>query len=356
MAETKIEWTATEQPDGTRLPGYTFNHVIGCTKVAAGCRFCYAEAFSKRTGKAVWGPAGTRIKTSPSYWHQPLKWNAEARKAGARRAVFCASLADVFEDWPGNILSHERDKETGDNTVLWWRDDIGTCRAGQTTLGKLRGERLAKMSDLRAELFELIDQTPWLLWLVLTKRPENILSMLPDLNYYRVNLMFGTSIAEQKDADRNIEPLLEAKKYAAGVFLSCEPLVESVKLPSSCLPIIDWVIVGGESGHGARPMHPAWAQSLMRQCEGGIPFFFKQNGEYTSVKPGSEFWAKKSNALKWGTLDRSGKWFPATTPWNGVTGDESETGEVVLYQVGKKAAGNELFGKAYQELPRQMPV
>lgn len=106
MAETKIEWTHRTKPDGTQVPGYTFNPWIGCTKVHEGCAHCYAEGFSKRTGKAVWGPNGTRVKTSPDNWRKPLKWNAEAEKDGFRRAVFCASLADVFEDWQDRMRHH----------------------------------------------------------------------------------------------------------------------------------------------------------------------------------------------------------------------------------------------------------
>ena len=138
MAQTKIEWTATVLPDGTVLPGYTFNPWIGCIKVSEGCEHCYAEALNHRWGHDNWGPAKTtqRVRTSENYWKQPLKWNKEAEKSGIRRKVFCASLADVFED-------NEQVKE--------WR----------------------------LELFELIDNTPHLDWLLLTKRIENVNKMLP---------------------------------------------------------------------------------------------------------------------------------------------------------------------------------
>src|SRR5688500_6510911 len=93
-ANSKIEWT-----------DHTFNPWIGCAKVHEGCTRCYAEAFAKWTNKGKWGPSGTRITTSKSYWQQPLKWVREAAAVGVRRRVFCASLAGVFEDWRGPMMT-----------------------------------------------------------------------------------------------------------------------------------------------------------------------------------------------------------------------------------------------------------
>ena len=92
--DTAIGWT-----------DHTFNPWIGCAHVHAGCTNCYAEQFAKRTGKAKWGVNGTRIVTSQANWRTPLKWNREAQAAGRRARVFCASLADVFEDWPGVVMT-----------------------------------------------------------------------------------------------------------------------------------------------------------------------------------------------------------------------------------------------------------
>lgn len=280
---SKIEWT-----------DHTFNPWIGCTKVAAGCTHCYAEALAKRTGLATWGPAGTRTKTSEAYWRQPAKWNRDAAKAGRRARVFCASLADVFEDWDGPVLDHRGDEvfaPTGNITRI----------------------RPATLDDVRHALFALIDATPDLDWLLLTKRPENVRRLWPALAggcggspccTYRANVWLGTSVATQEDADANWPHLLACRDLAPVLFLSAEPLLGPMDLtryaelgtrndgenaPHSALRTprfpIDWLIAGGESGPGARPMHPDWARSIRDQCQaGGVPFFFKQ-GSATSDWP-----------------------------------------------------------------------
>lgn len=144
---TKIQWT-----------DHTFNPWIGCARVAPGCVNCYAEAdMDRRRGRVKWGPHGTRSRTSDDYWHEPAKWNKQAEASGIRQRVFCASLADVFEDWGIEpILDHR----------------------GEVIIGP-DGLRRITMTDLRRDLFALIDQTPWLDWLLLTKRPENIIKMWP---------------------------------------------------------------------------------------------------------------------------------------------------------------------------------
>jgi protein gp37 len=129
MAEnSNIEWTH-----------HTFNPWIGCTKVSDGCKNCYAEnLMDKRYGRVKWGPQGTRVRTSEANWKKPLKWNREAEAKGERHRVFCASLADVFEDKPDQ----------------------------------------PEMEQWRLELLELIIKTPYLDWLLLTKRPENVRGMV----------------------------------------------------------------------------------------------------------------------------------------------------------------------------------
>jgi protein gp37 len=253
MAQTTIEWTATYRQDGTVLPGFTFNPWIGCTRVSPGCQHCYAETMmDKRYGKVKWGPQGTRVRTSADYWTQPLKWNREAAAAGERRRVFCASLADVFEDKPDQ--NHQLNQ---------WRD----------------------------ELWWLIEKTPNLDWLLLTKRPEVVSDAIPtrwrELGW-PPNVWIGTSVENQEYADKRIPELL--KIPAAVRFLSVEPLLGPVDLYQMLwadmpgkprLNRIHWIIVGGESGHGARPMQPDWVRSIRDQCqEAGVPFFFKQWGEY----------------------------------------------------------------------------
>lgn len=316
MAEnSKIEWT-----------DHTFNPWMGCTKVSPACHNCYAESsMDHRLGKVVWGSHGTRIKTSPANWAKPLKWNRDYEmqldlydrhgtdEEPRRPRVFCASLADVFEDWPGNIRTHER-LEDNTNAVAWWRKDIGVCSAGQTTLNHSQGERLATMDDLRRDLFALIDATPHLNWLLVTKRPENIERMWPctrDTNgdgncnvcvrasnapcRHRANVWLGTSIENQEWADKRLPHLIEAKRdgFVNTIFVSAEPLRGEVDLDlkylnrfgegltNQAIDDIDWVIAGGESGPGARPANPDWFRHLQRQCEiADTPFLFKQWGEF----------------------------------------------------------------------------
>jgi len=219
-AETKIEWTT-----------HTFNPWWGCTKVTDGCKFCYAEALAKRYGNDVWGVGKARRIFGEKHWAEPLRWNAQAAREGERHRVFCASMADVFDP-----------------------------EAPESELQKL---------------WELIRQTPYLDWQILTKRPEHIAANLPpDWGLGYSNVWLGTSVEDE----RVIKRISDLAAVPARVrFLSCEPLIG----PLDDLPLkgIDWVIVGGESGPKARPMQRAWVESILRQCrEADVPFFFKQWG------------------------------------------------------------------------------
>lgn len=249
---TKIEWT--QGSDGT--PGMTFNPWWGCQRVSPGCESCYAETLANRYGHAVWGPAKTteRRGMSESYWRQPIRWQATATKTGQRARVFCASMADVFEDHP-------------------------------------------QVAEWRMRLFNLIDSTPMLDWLLLTKRPENVMPMMADWlegTAFPSNIWLGTSVEDQRRADERILHLLRVPARVR--FLSCEPLLGPVDISRWLLagfpkhidrygrahgaPLnIHWLIVGGESGHGARPMELAWARALVEQCRAaGVAPFVKQLG------------------------------------------------------------------------------
>lgn len=262
MAEqTSIEWC-----------DHTFNPWTGCTKVSPGCRNCYAETLRARFGHGnEWGPNGIRTRTSESYWRQPLKWDRAAAEAGVRRRVFCASLADVFEDRP------ELDK---------WR----------------------------ADLWELIRATPNLDWLLLTKRPENIAGLARGL----IECVCGVSVAERGcrgchslmsfddedvwprsvwigtsvESTRQVGRITDLCEHDAPVrFLSCEPLLGPIDFGPEGLAGIGWVIVGGESGPNARPMRPEWVRAIRDQCvAAGVPFLFKQWGEHdeNGVKVGKK--------------------------------------------------------------------
>lgn len=223
MAEnSKIEWT-----------DHTFNPWIGCTKVGPGCDNCYAEhLMDHRLHRVEWGADGERSRTSAANWRKPVAWN---NATGGRQRVFCASLADVFD----NKVPHE------------WRED----------------------------LWRLILRTPRLDWLLLTKRIGNAKNMLPDdWHDGYPNVWLGATVVNQEEAIRDIPKLRGLP--AAVRFLSCEPLLESVNLSTSFGRggnRIHWVIVGGESGAHARPMQLAWAQQIKNQCHNaGVAFFMKQ--------------------------------------------------------------------------------
>ena len=301
---SKIEWTH-----------HTFNPWIGCVKVSPGCQHCYAEAQNKRWGKDLWGVDKPRQITSAAYWHQPLEWNDKAEVDGERRRVFCASMADVFED----------------------REDL---------------------IEPRARLWNLIAATPALDWLLLTKRPENLLRMVPWMASDGMpwpNVWLGTSCEDQRRADERIPHLLSVPAVVR--FLSCEPLLGPVTLrdewrmprfadddPRSLRADgrgVDWVIAGGESGHGARPMHPGWARSLRDQCEEfGVSFFFKQWGEWfprdqwehnpALVLPddGDAY----SNDTRTHVFIDAGEYYP-------------------MHRVGKQKAGRLLNGREWSQIP-----
>jgi len=214
---------------------YTFNPWEGCTKVSPGCEFCYACSECQDHWKRVtWGPSGARRRVT-STLEEPFKWHHKAVRTGRRLKVFSGSLCDIFDDHP----SIEQE----------WRDD----------------------------LWRKIRETSCLQWLLLTKRPGNIARFLPpDWNEGYPNACLMVSVENQEFADKRIPVLLEVP--AASYGLSCEPLLGPVDL-TTWLPRLDWVIAGGESGTGARPMHPDWARGLRDQCQThDTPFFFKQWG------------------------------------------------------------------------------
>jgi protein gp37 len=245
---------------GIQWTTHTFNPWVGCQRVSPGCEHCYAEAYDKRVGGAKlpngtkalrWGPTAPRVRTSPANWRKPIAWNKAAAEAGRRDRVFCASLADVFEDRP-------------------------------------------ELASWRLELLELIRTTPDLDWLLLTKRPANVLPSLRaarysipsstpldtwlvnwmDFGHPPANVWLGTTVEDQRRADERIPALVEVPAVVR--FLSCEPLLERVDLhrwldedATGFVGLIGWVIIGGESGPGARPFAIEWARAIIRQCRDG---------------------------------------------------------------------------------------
>jgi protein gp37 len=288
--------------------------------VSAGCKNCYAETLSGRNPDVlgVWGPNGTRVVAAEAQWRLPVRWNGEAAGSGERRRVFCASLADVFEDWSGIMVNAGQRQLYVRPSGEWIEEPIDDHR-------EYVGCRPLTMDDVRRRLFELIAVTPYLDWLLLTKRPQNITPTLERLraaglvasNHFPWdNVWLGTTVEDQDAADARIPELL--KVPAKVRFLSCEPLLgevdlrspawngranglESVGIPrhlaadvaGTFAPLdgIHWVIVGGESGGEARPFDLAWARSLVRQCrDAGTACFVKQLGSDPHAwKPSHEY-------------------------------------------------------------------
>ena len=368
MAEnSNIEWT-----------DHTFNPWIGCTKVSEGCKFCYALREDERRGRDSWGPKGARRMTSESYWKQPRKWNQEAEGLGVRYRVFCASQADVFDEWPGQLITNA----TGDfaDCQLYILPDGRIHIPGYVQRLQRQDKRPLTLDDVRPMVYDMIEQTPHLDWLLLTKRIERVMGMVPVSwrDRFPKNVWLGTSVEDQETADERIPHLLKCP--AAVRFLSCEPLLgvfdashylhgcpepvggghrgyatKDMASDAECpemegmslgvqepdweqtAPPIDWVITGGESGPKARPMKTDWARSLRDQCQAaGVPYFFKQFGEWVD------------------------EFHSAADPTTMVTDDRfcefTEDGKdyVGLYmvKVGKKKAGRLLDGREWNEFPQ----
>lgn len=241
---------------------HTFNPWHGCTKVGTDCKNCYAEAQSHRYGHDVWGPNKPRKAVSDARWKEVLKWNAEAEDAGVMMRVFCGSMMDVFED-PVPVVDWQ-----GEPMPMFSDDGPDADELGDATT-----------HNLRKRLWKLIEATRWLDWLLLTKRPENINNMIPDRwrDDTPRNVMFGMSAGNQETFDERFPAFCEVKGRK---FLSLEPLIGCIEYyPTDISQAVDWVIVGGESGHGARPFEVEWVRSIVAACqEVQVPVYVKQLG------------------------------------------------------------------------------
>lgn len=279
--DTSIEWTH-----------HTFNPWWGCVRVSAACDHCYAETWAKRLGEDVWGPKSERRFFGDAHWKEPLKWNADAVAQGVRKRVFCASMADVFENRV-DLIPH------------------------------------------RLRLLELIAKTPQLDWLLLTKRIHLVKKQLPKGYEFPANVWLGTTVENQAEADKRVRHLLEFA--TPGVrFLSCEPLLGLLDLRRFLIRNesgvrVDWVIAGGESGHGSRPMEPQWPDELRKQCTSAqVAFHFKQWGHWAPVELAAEALTKRTviHIVKQGDA------------------------EIQLAAVGKGKAGRVLGGQHWDQFPK----
>jgi protein gp37 len=338
MSDTTIEWTGTPMPDGTILPGYTFNPWIGCAKVSAGCKHCYAEndtfaRVRRSRGLELWGADAVRHVTSEENWRKPVRWNREAAAEKVRRRVFCASMADVFEDRPD----------------LEWP---------------------------RRWLFELIEETPWLDWLLLTKRPENMVQFAQEKwsKRWPTNVWAGCTVENQEMADQRITHLLRVPARVR--FLSVEPMlgpVDLARIPWMGIATdvlqgwdgpdagIHWVIVGGESGPKARPMHPDWARSIRDQCVAArVPFFFKQWGAFadlTNEPDGSDLRRKSTqDDIFLADGESVGAGYRSGRDHGGMVAENwKERGAAWMSRLGKAKAGRLLDGRTWDEFPTVKP-
>lgn len=293
--KTSIEWT-----------DHSFNPWWGCSRVSPACRFCYADRDASRYGMTLWRRHGERRMLSDANWAKPLKWNRAAERAGKPALVFCASMADVFEDHP-------------------------------------------QLAEPRERLWPLIEETPWLRWQILTKRPENVARMAPWGNSWPDHVWLGTSVENQRFAEERIPALLNIP--ARTRFLSCEPLLGPVDLspwlwhgiyyPDGTgdmepTGVIDWVICGGESGPKARPMHPDWARALRDECQSAsVPYLFKQWGEWSPAPSnyGADVPARAQQATRL------------------LFAHEGDADGQIMLRAGKKRAGRVLDGREWDEFP-----
>jgi protein gp37 len=268
----------------------TWNPWHGCAKVSAGCKNCYMFREKKQYGQDP-----TLVVRSKTKFSDPLRWVARGK---APRYCFTCSWSDFF---------------------------------------------IEQADPWRAEAWDIIQQTPEITYQILTKRPERISMGLPDdWREGYPNVWLGVSV-ENREAKHRIETLREIP--AALRFLSLEPLLQH--LGDIDLSGVGWLIAGGESGPGARPMHPGWARSLRDQClERGLPFFFKQWGEWT---PGE-------NVDRTSGTVQTATWTDGRTRWlfnneNLARNDGHRDDEPNLYRIGTKAAGATLDGREWHEFP-----
>ncbi len=314
--DSKIEWTT-----------HTFNPWIGCQKISAACEHCYAEGIGRRLG-VRWGPAEERRRTKS--WRDPIRWHNRIEKERddepRRELVFCGSLCDVFE---------------GGKAVL---------------------------DEYRADLWDLVEQTHNLCWLLLTKRPMNVLGNVPQSwhEQWPEHVWVGTTIESQLEAEHRLPHLCSIP--AAGRFVSCEPLLGPLNLthvdftPTRWMNVldgrgfdkragrnetitvycekVDWVIAGGESGPKARPMHPDWVREIRDACETfPTPFFFKQWGAWA---PGSNW----EDVPDEDTPRDTGSTLLFSDPLGREVGMATE-----MRRVGKKQAGRVLDGETHAQTP-----
>lgn len=321
---TAIEWTDDSDnvivlDNGSGQFGGWF-----CEKVSEGCDHCYAESLA--TGNP---------------WHDLVGWPY-------------VPTVDV-------PLLLRRDKLAG-----WARQR----RPRRHFVNSMTDTFLRHVPDeWLFEIFDAMVAAPLQTFQILTKRADRMLRFTRryvqerDLDVLPSNIWIMVSAENQRWYDNRVPLLIQTPAQVRG--LSLEPLLGPIDLRLEIVGGLHWVIVGGESGPHARPMHPKWARDLRDQSvESGIPFFFKQWGEWVSKPeiadwdPTEDVWTYRDrwdqavrNVSEWGTLDVSGDYYPETTTWNGRQLSPEDGYEVLIYRVGKKRAGRLLEGREWNQSP-----
>ncbi len=296
-ANSAIEWT-----------DHTFNAWYGCTKVSSACDFCYAEIWAKRSGLVQWG--GPRRRSSVQNWREPLKWNRDAAAAKTVARVFCNSLGD-------------------------WAD--------------------AEVPDeWRADLFALIEATPNLEWLLLTKRHALARRYLP--KEPRKNIRVGMTVENEDMARLRLPRLAQLGLEGWRTFVSYEPALGPIKwwpwLDTEGISggTLHWIIAGGESGAHARAPHPDWFRDCRDACaKAGVPFFLKQWGEWMphQVVAGGDLGAD----VRAGRVEIVHPTGQSNDEVFRATGRNTIHGSRYMVRVGKKRAGAMLDGREHREFP-----
>jgi protein gp37 len=334
-----IEWTDA-----------TWNPITGCSVTSPGCKRCYAMKLAgtrlqhhpSRAGltqETDAGPVWTgEVRFNEEWLRQPLNW----RRA---RMIFVCAHGDLFhesvpDEWIDRIFAVMALAEQHTFQVLTKRAERMRAYFANPVREALIGQQIVRLQLER-------DGSPYAIW-----------SGLPLWNVW-----LGVSVEDQKRADERVALLLQVPARIR--YLSMEPLLEAVSFvgmfanPSdmrdgtNVLEKIDWVIVGGESGAGARPMHPEWARSLRDQCEAtGVPFFFKQWGEWIAYEHSAQppfLWSQHGHEIDGHTLPdfESGDYDASRSEWH------MDWAEMLLARrVGKKAAGRQLDGREWNGMPR----
>jgi protein gp37 len=298
--DSKIEWCR-----------HTWNPWFGCTEVGPACDFCYARVMmAERYGRVTWGAGEDRVRTSAANWREPFKWNRAAAAAGEVATVFCLSLGDI---WDNEVEPK-------------WRHDA----------------------------FAVMEATPNLLYLLLSKRIGNAIKMCDPLAGNSIlpkNAALGATMINQEEWDRDMPKLKEAGERlgARFTFASVEPMLGPIDAHGH-LP--DWVICGGESGTHARPMHPRWARSLRDQCEAAnVAFHFKQWGEWAPDVADQEPDLVMEGRARAAIL-KNDRWHFEESGYAVDLEYASGCGDW-LFRLGKKRAGRKIDGTEHNGFPGQ---